>query len=72
MDRGTFAGAADARSALRNLGNDIGSNGWPTGTIVDSAYADRVLVPLGDNLRAVYRVNDKGRAQLRTVLERKD
>ena len=44
------------------------SGGFPANAIADTAYVDRVLVPIGDNGVAVYQVAKNGTAKLKTVL----
>ena len=66
--RGVFDNAAQAADALRDLSKAITQNGFPAGTLPDTAYADRVLVPIGNNGMAVYQVGANGTAKLKTVL----
>jgi hypothetical protein len=67
-ERGVFNTSADAADALRNLSKSITQNGFPAGTLLDTANADRVLVPIGNNGMAVYQVGANGTAKLKTVL----
>jgi RHS repeat-associated protein len=66
--RGVFDSAQVAADALRALSQSITQNGFPTGTLADTAYADRVLVPVGNNGMAVYQVGANGTAKLKTIL----
>jgi RHS repeat-associated protein len=66
--RGVFDSAKAAADALRALSQSITQNGFPAGTLADTAYADRVLVPVGNNGMAVYQVGANGTAKLKTVL----
>jgi RHS repeat-associated protein len=68
VERGVFANASEGASALRNLSEKISKSGLPKGTLVDTAHADRVLVPVGENGLAVYQVLKNGTARLKTVL----
>jgi hypothetical protein len=67
-ERGVFDSAGAAADALRDLSKSITQNGFPVGTLPDTAYADRVLVPIGNNGLAVYQVGANGTAILKTVL----
>jgi Pretoxin HINT domain len=71
VERGVFSDAASVQSALQDLGRSIETNGFPRGTIPDSAGGvirpDSVLVPVGNGGYAVYRVVG-GKATLQTVL----
>lgn len=68
VDRGVFNSAKEARQALRSMKKEITKNGFPEGTINDPSNANRVLVPIGNNGRAVYHVQSNGTARLKTVL----
>jgi RHS repeat-associated protein len=68
LERGFPGNREQAANALRELSNQITQNGFPQGTIRDTARADRVLVPLNDRLYAVYQVAANGTAKLQTVL----
>ena len=63
-----FDSVATAADALRDLSKSITQNGFPAGTLPDTAYANRVLVPIGNNGMAVYQVGANGTAILKTVL----
>jgi len=54
---------------LRALSTEIGTTGWPKGSIPDTAHIDRVLVPVGEAGMAVYQVGKNGTAKLKTVLK---
>ena len=45
--------------------------GLPQGSVPDTSRADRILVPVGNNGMAVYQVNNKGTAKLKTTLIKK-
>jgi RHS repeat-associated protein len=68
IERGFSGGADEAANALRQLSREITENGFPSGTISDTAKANRVLVPFKDGLYAVYQVGANGTAKLKTVL----
>ena len=54
---------------MRDLSSEITQQkAWPEGTIPDTAHADQVLVPVGNNGYAVYQVGSNGTAKLKTVL----
>ncbi len=44
------------------------SGTFPVGTLVDTARADRFLVPVGNNGLAVYQLAPNGTANLKTIL----
>lgn len=75
VERGVFSDSAEAGSVLRNLTRQIGNRGFPSGTIQDSANgvarANSFLLPVGNGGVAVYRVNQRGVASLRYVLNRR-
>lgn len=54
VERGVYPDRKTASDALKALGKDIESNGFPSGTIPDTAHLDRVLVPTGNNGMVVY------------------
>lgn len=66
--RAGFENVRSAQAAVRDLGQSIRSSGFPEGTIPDSARADRVLVPIGDNGYAVYQIARNGNAVFKTIL----
>ncbi len=68
VERGIFPNAAEARTGLESLSARIGKEGFPEGAILDTAHADRVLVPLGEGGMAVYQVGANGTAKLKTIL----
>jgi hypothetical protein len=68
VERLGFGSVQDARAALQELGQSINSEGFPEGTIPDTARTDRVLVPFGDDGYAVYQIRPNGNAVLKTVL----
>jgi RHS repeat-associated protein len=68
VERNVFKTADEAAKALRDLSQSITQNGFPAGTLPDTVYADRVLVPVGNNGMAVYQVGANGTAKLKTVL----
>ena len=51
--------------------SSIKQRGFPEGAIPDTTRADSVLVPVGNNGMAVFRVKKNGTAELRTTLNRK-
>jgi hypothetical protein len=64
-----FGTEEEAATALRDLSTKITKAGeFPAGAIRDSARADRVLVPVGNDGMAVYQVGANGTAKLKTVL----
>ncbi len=68
-ERGIFPDEKTAAEGLRNLSDEITQQkAWPTGTIPDTAHADRVLVPVGKGGYAVYQVLKNKTARLWTVL----
>jgi len=66
--REVFPNAKAATSGLKALTKDISKNGFPKGSILDGARADRVLVPVGNNGLAAFQVGKNGTAKLKTVL----
>ncbi|MCE2593852.1 hypothetical protein K6Y31_03380 [Motilimonas cestriensis] len=68
VERGVFPDAESASTGLKNLSSEISSNGFPKGSIIDPAHADRVLVPVGNNGMAVYQIAKNGTAKLKTIL----
>lgn len=50
VDRGVFNSTKEARQALRSMKKEITKNGFPEGTIYDPSNANRVLVPIGNNV----------------------
>ena len=71
VERGVFPDAKSASEELKQLGSDIKANGFPEGSVPDTARADRVLVPVGNNGMAAYQVTNKGTAKLKTTLIKK-
>jgi len=70
-ERGVFANPKDASAALRAVSDGISRTGqFPAGAVWDTAYANRVLVPVGDTGYAVYSVAKNGAAKLETVIIR--
>ena len=67
-ERNIFATAREAADALRALSETITKDGFPAGTLPDTARADRVLVPIGSGGMADYQVGGNGTAVLKTVL----
>jgi hypothetical protein len=67
--RAGFDTVQSAQAAVRELGDSIETNGFPEGTIPDTARGDRVLVPFGDNAYAVYQIAKNGNAVFKTILE---
>jgi len=67
VERGVFLNKKMASEALRELSNNITKNGFPKGTILDTNPGG-VLVPIGKNGYAVYKVNNNSTAKLQTVL----
>lgn len=72
VERGVFPDAKSASEGLKNLSKDIKKNGFPQGSILDTANVDRVLVPVGNNGYAVYQVAKNGTAKLNTTLIKRD
>ena len=68
VERGVYPDAKSATEGLKDLSNQIGKKGWPEGSIIDPAHADRVLVPVGNNGMAAYQVGSNGTAKLKTIL----
>ncbi len=68
VERSIFPNKDAAAEALRNLTKQIDKNGFPADAIRDTAYVDRVLVPVGNEGLAVYQVGENGTAKLKTVL----
>ena len=66
--RAGFETVQDAQQGIRNLGESIGAHGFPSGTIRDTARADRVLVPIGSGGYAVYQIKKNGNAVFKTLL----
>lgn len=72
VERGVFNDKKEASEILKSLSDDISKNGWPKGSIKDPSYSDRVLVPIGKGGLAAYKIDKKGKAVLKTILnERK-
>lgn len=67
VDRQVFVSREEARQVFEALKTSIRRQGWPRGTILDTRES-RVLVPVGRNGYAVYKVQANGTAQLRTTL----
>jgi hypothetical protein len=63
-----FNNSTQATNALKKLSENITQSGFPSNAILDTAYADRVLVPVGNNEMAVYQVAKNGSAKLKTIL----
>lgn len=68
VERGVFPDAKSANAALKDLTKKISKDGFPEGSILDTANANRVLVPVGNNGLAVYQVGKNGTAKLNTIL----
>ena len=66
--RAGFDTVQSAQAAVRQLGESIGTDGFPEGTIPDTARSDRLLVPFGDNGYAVYQIAKNGNAVFKTIL----
>ncbi len=66
--RAGFESVQSAQVSVRQLGESIESDGFPEGTIPDTAREDRVLVPFGDNGYAVYQIAKNGNAVFKTIL----
>lgn len=69
--RAGFADRREAGDAVRDLGRSMKENGIPEGTLQDTSHSDGILVPIGENGYAVYRLND-GVAKFKTILEKRD
>ncbi|WP_233961682.1 RHS repeat-associated core domain-containing protein, partial [Pectobacterium versatile] len=68
VERGIYPDRKTASDALKDLGKEIEKNGFPAGTIRDTAHTDRVLVPTRNNGMVVYQVAKNGTAKIKTVL----
>jgi RHS repeat-associated protein len=68
VERSVFNNSAQATNALKKLSKSITQSGFPSNSILDTAHADRVLVPIGNNGLAVYQVAKNGSAKLKTIL----
>jgi hypothetical protein len=68
VERGVFQSADEAADAMRALSKDITKNGFPEDAVLDTANADRVLVPIGKAGVAVYLVAKNGTGKLKNVL----
>lgn len=71
VERGVFGTKEQASEMLKALAKLIKKNGVPANAIKDTAHADRILVPVGNNGMAVYQVAKNGTAKLKTVLNAK-
>ncbi len=68
VERGVFSDAKAASQGLKDLSSRIGKEGFPKGSIIDTANANRVLVPTGNNGMVVYQIGSNGTAKLKTIL----
>ncbi len=68
VERGVFVDKKTAAEAFKNLSSQITQKGFPIDAILDPAHIDRVLVPIGNNGMAVYKVAKNGTASLQTTL----
>ncbi|MBT0337219.1 RHS repeat-associated core domain-containing protein [Morganella morganii] len=68
VERSVYPDKKTASESLKALGKDIEANGFPSGTIRDTAHIDRVLVPAGNNGMVVYQIAKNGTAKIKTVL----
>ena len=66
--RAGFTTVRGAGDAVRSLGKSIETDGFPEGTIADTAHDDRLLVPIGTNGYAVYQIGSNGNAVFKTIL----
>lgn len=66
-----FINSRQASEALKRLSDNITKEGFPSNAILDTAHADRVLVPVGNKGMAVYQVAKNGTAKLKTILNAK-
>lgn len=72
VERAVYDDEKTARSELKAVSTSITTNkSFPSGSFLDSSYTDRVLVPVGNNGLASYKVSKKGTASLKTVLNKK-
>jgi hypothetical protein len=69
--RAGYANAQEAQQAVRDLSARVDRDGFPEGTIPDTARSDRVLVPIGSNGYAVYQIKPNGNAVFKTILEKR-
>lgn len=68
VERGVFPDKKSAADGLRELSDKIKQDGFPTGTLQDTAHRNRILVPVGNNGLAVYQIGKNGTAKLKTTL----
>jgi hypothetical protein len=70
VERAGFATRKEAREALQEFAKRLESEGiLPADAIIDSAYADRVIVPgFGKDGAVVYQVTSEGVYKLKTVV----
>ena len=66
--RAGFDTVQSAQASVRELGESIGADGFPEGTIPDTVRSDLVLVPFGENGYAVYQIAKNGNAVFKTIL----
>jgi hypothetical protein len=74
LERAQRAGFSDkqgAQQAVRDLTATIQRDGFPAGSIPDTARADRTLVPIGTTGYAVYQRMPNGNAVFKTILQRR-
>ena len=71
FERGIFKSKKAGKQELKRLISSIKKDGFPKGTMPDTTRPDSVLVPVGNDGLAVFRVKKNGTAELRTTLIRK-
>jgi RHS repeat-associated protein len=74
LERAQRAGFSDkqsAQQAVRDLSATIQRDGFPEGSIPDTARTDRILVPIGSTGYAVYQCMPNGNAVFKTILQRR-
>jgi len=71
VGRGVWSSENAAHAELKALQQSIRQNGWPRGTIADTAKSGQVLVPAGNNGYVVFRVGSNGTARFITTLIRR-
>lgn len=69
QDRAVFKTVDEAQTALNAIKDYISKHkAFPSGSIKDPSYLDRVLVPVGDNGMEAYQIGKNGTAKLKTIL----
>ena len=68
VERGVYPDRKTASEALKRLSKQIEKEGFPSGSVRDSAHADRVQVPTENNGMAVYQISSNGTVKTKTIL----